>query len=277
MDRRLYPLCFLPAFAALAAGAAIYKWVDPQGETHYSGSPPDGVRAHRLELPPGPPEEALERAQRRRRSHLREERRRHAPQTVLGTLEIRFSARETALLPEPPIGLALSVKRPGRARPRRHELADPGPEWVLEMSNGTRVAHGDYHFSFELPPGSYRIVGLEIESQGLADDPVEMLVPGPDFVVPEGACVYIGRIGYSFYLIPPGSPGQTVEMVRGMAVRGHRPFLLRYLQRGAIALGGVSAEQSAKGEGGGDTAVMEEARLRGCRTDLARFPSSTTR
>lgn len=38
-----------------AAAAAMYKWVDEKGVTHYSESPPPDGKASRVELPPIPP------------------------------------------------------------------------------------------------------------------------------------------------------------------------------------------------------------------------------
>jgi uncharacterized protein DUF4124 len=63
--------------AALLAGAAgvlvglpahpgsIYKWVDKDGVTHYSGTPPASEQTERLKLAPAPSGAAMEEAQRR--------------------------------------------------------------------------------------------------------------------------------------------------------------------------------------------------------------------
>jgi type IV secretory pathway VirB10-like protein len=48
----------LAAFLALAlpAGAAMYKWVDEKGVTHYSETPPpEGTQSKKIEIAPAPP------------------------------------------------------------------------------------------------------------------------------------------------------------------------------------------------------------------------------
>jgi hypothetical protein len=54
------PSILIAAFLALAlpASAALYKWVDEKGVTHYSESPPpEGTQAKKLELPSTAPNE----------------------------------------------------------------------------------------------------------------------------------------------------------------------------------------------------------------------------
>jgi hypothetical protein len=45
------------AFAALPAGAALYKWIDENGRVVYGDTPPPGVKAERVvtSVPPGDP------------------------------------------------------------------------------------------------------------------------------------------------------------------------------------------------------------------------------
>jgi hypothetical protein len=46
------------AFAALPAGAALYKWIDENGRVAYGDTPPPGVKAERVvaAAPPGDPD-----------------------------------------------------------------------------------------------------------------------------------------------------------------------------------------------------------------------------
>lgn len=50
----------------LPAMAAMYKWVDEEGNTHYSQSPPSEGNEFREVAPPPPPAESPEEAQKRR-------------------------------------------------------------------------------------------------------------------------------------------------------------------------------------------------------------------
>ncbi|HHQ42067.1 MAG TPA: DUF4124 domain-containing protein [Chromatiales bacterium] len=70
MNRALVPAAALLALALGAPGAPaaerVYKWVDEQGVTHYSQTPPAGVEATPLDVATGAPaggsaEQALER------------------------------------------------------------------------------------------------------------------------------------------------------------------------------------------------------------------------
>ena len=52
------------AFAALPAGAALYKWIDDNGRVVYGDTPPPGVKAERVvaSVPPGDPNAVREMA-----------------------------------------------------------------------------------------------------------------------------------------------------------------------------------------------------------------------
>jgi Domain of unknown function (DUF4124) len=52
------------AFAASAASAQVYKWVDENGKTHYGQKPPEGKQSRQVELQT-PSEETLQAAQER--------------------------------------------------------------------------------------------------------------------------------------------------------------------------------------------------------------------
>lgn len=54
------------AFAALPAGAALYKWIDENGRVVYGDTPPPGVKAERVNAaaPPGDPDAVRDMANR---------------------------------------------------------------------------------------------------------------------------------------------------------------------------------------------------------------------
>ncbi len=66
---------------ALSAQAAMYKWVDEKGVTHYAESPPPDGKATKIEIAPTPPsapvkpatEDWKQREQESRQRHLQEE------------------------------------------------------------------------------------------------------------------------------------------------------------------------------------------------------------
>lgn len=58
MAARLRLCLILPLVVALPAqaGDGVYKWVDENGRSHFSSSPPPGAKANRLELRPSTPD-----------------------------------------------------------------------------------------------------------------------------------------------------------------------------------------------------------------------------
>jgi hypothetical protein len=84
MVRRSITLCLILFFIGLA-DAAIYKWIDKEGNVHYGEFPPPECEAQEVSPLPGPTIEETERAQERLKK-LREQQRRRA--------EIRRQAKE---------------------------------------------------------------------------------------------------------------------------------------------------------------------------------------
>jgi uncharacterized protein DUF4124 len=72
--RKLIHIFFITLFFATAVDADIYKWVDENGITQYSDSPPPGRRPQKLETAPVPSKEEIEKAMQRRGQILEEER-----------------------------------------------------------------------------------------------------------------------------------------------------------------------------------------------------------
>lgn len=61
--RKLLLLFVILMLAAATLSAAVYKWVDETGTTHYSEIPTPGRKNEKLNMPPQPPKEAIEEAQ----------------------------------------------------------------------------------------------------------------------------------------------------------------------------------------------------------------------
>ncbi len=59
--------------AVATVGAAVYKWVDETGTTHYSETPGSGKKAEKVNMPPPPPKEVVEEAQRKFQESREEE------------------------------------------------------------------------------------------------------------------------------------------------------------------------------------------------------------
>ena len=72
-----YLLILLIFLAGVTIAGGIYKWVDEQGRTVYSDTPPPGKAAQPVGIPPQPPKEVLERAHQQRLEKQRQERQRH--------------------------------------------------------------------------------------------------------------------------------------------------------------------------------------------------------
>lgn len=59
---RLIVVIFILSIA-VTMGAEIYKWIDSDGDIHYSDSPPNEQKSEKLQVMPGPGEEEIEKAQ----------------------------------------------------------------------------------------------------------------------------------------------------------------------------------------------------------------------
>jgi hypothetical protein len=86
---RKYLLFFVMLILVVATvGAAVYKWVDETGTTHYSGTPGSGKKAEKVNMPPPPPKEVIEEAQRKFQESREEELRKEAANRSLSLSEL---------------------------------------------------------------------------------------------------------------------------------------------------------------------------------------------
>jgi hypothetical protein len=264
MAKRLFIVLLLFMGAAMAEG--VYKWVDEQGRTVYSDKPPPGKAARQIEVPAQPGPQAVE-ADPHGLPASRDKPVRQEPQEVLGTLSLGFMTVAGASdFPQPPFRLTVIVRSIERAMNSRLDVADASPEWRRDADNAVS-SHQD--FSFHLRPGSYELVAIEVDAPSLSDTPFEHPARAGRFAVPEGNCVYIGRIYLVFQRLPPLPFGQSQELATKLADKaGKQALLFHYLAKGALIPWELGVDTPAAG-GSGERArpgqqALARARERGC-------------
>jgi hypothetical protein len=111
------------------------------------------------------------------------------------------------------------------------------------------------------------------QSTSLADEPVPLAKRGPSFTVPEGDCVYVGRVTYPYLRLPPGSLAQAKAAAEPMFhEKGSRTLgVLLYLPTGPLVPFEESVDKPKKGDQTHDEDIVAEAHHRQCVTDLAKF------
>ena len=136
------------------------------------------------------------------------------PRNVLGTLALVFVPTRGANTPEPPMVVTLVIQPLPDGHYIRHLVTDPFAVWHNESAWAT----SHQNFLLALSPGSYRILGLEIQASSLSDKkPVILLTGRPSFAVPDQGCVYLGQIGFVFLRLPPASFAKSQAMVEAIA------------------------------------------------------------
>lgn len=142
-------------------------------------------------------------------------------------------------------------------------------------SGKDKYAASHQNFAFSLRPGSYEIVDLEVEAQSLSHSRFSLVTGGPHFVVPEGNCVYIGRIAFIYMRLPPGSLAQARAVVATMAKERGMSILLLYLLKGALVGPSTAVDIPGEAEAQQGTArnrrAFERARDKNCAIQLAKF------
>jgi len=269
MAKRLLIVLLLFMGAAMAVG--VYKWVDEHGQTVYSDQPPPGKAARQVEAPEPPTPEAADRDQQELQT-LREKRARQEAQEVLGTLSLSFMTVIGASdFPQPPFMLTAVIRSLERGMDSKLEVKDPSPEWNRDADIAVS-SHQD--FSFFLRPGSYELVAIEVEAPSLSASLISLPVAARHFVVPEGNCVYIGRIYFLFFRLPPLPFDQSAELATRIIEKADRQaFVFHYLPRGALIPweSGVDSPATAgpREEVKGGQRALARARERGCAIRLA--------
>ena len=270
MSRYLLILLILVAGGTIAAG--VYKWVDEKGRTVYSDTPPPGKAAQPVDIPPPPPKEVLERAQRELEKQRQERQRREEPREVLGSVVFGIVPTILATMPEPPINLTMVIKSMAGGSEFKFNIRAPSPEWTVEKG---KVALSDHDFAFSLKPGDYEIVELAVEAQSLSDSRFSLATGGPRFTVPEGNCVYVGRITFIYMRLPPGSLAQAQAAVKMMVAERGEPMMLYYFTKGALVPAStavdIPGEAGARQGSAGSRHAFERARDRNCAVQLAKF------
>lgn len=255
-----YLLIVLIFLAGVTLAGGIYKWIDEQGRTIYSGTPPSGKITQELVLPPQPPKEELQRARQKLRNLQKQE--------VIGTIAIGFMPTALATVPKPPINFAVVIKSFKDGANLKFNIADRSPQWEMKK-NKYGVSH--QNFSFSLRPGSYEIIALELEAGSLSISDFSLVTGGPRFTVPEGNCVYIGRIALMYMRLPPGSHGQAVSFLRTMAKRQERGSLMLYLTKGSLISASHAIDIPVQKSHASGYRAFTQAREKRCTTQLAMF------
>lgn len=267
-----YLLILLILLAGVTIAGGVYKWVDEQGRTVYSDTPPSGKVAQPVDIPPQPPRKVLEQAQQGLEKQRQERQRREQPQEVLGSVVLGFAPTVLATLPEPPVSLTVVIRSIAGGSEFKFKITDPSPEWIVERD---KVAASHQNFAFSLRPGSYKIVALEVEAQSLSDSSFSLLTGGPHFAVPEGNCVYIGRLAFIYVRLPPGSSAQAAAVVGTMAKERGKPIVFSYLTKGALVGAStaidIPGEAEARQGPAGSRHEFERARDKNCAIQLAKF------
>src|SRR5574338_104103 len=261
-----YALLALALAASETLAGGIYKWVDEQGRTVYSDTPPPGKTAKEVDLPPQPPKEQLDAAQ----EALERQRAAWAPQLVLGTLALSFAPTALASLPQPPMGLTLSVKPTMGSGEFKFRVDDPSPQWTVGAEGKSATFY--QNFKLSLKPGTYKLDRIEVDAPSLSSTPFHLLFAPPGFTVPEGNCVYIGRLGMAYMRLPRGSLAQAKEAIKPLAKEAGKPVVFHYLVEGTLVPVADSVDTPSGAElqqGKGGSQAYADARAKNCVVRLA--------
>jgi len=160
---------------------------------------------------------------------------------ILGTIALAFvpAGIPLARLPDPPFDLTLVVRSLPDRSERRIPVLDLTPSWTIERGTGQT----EQNFKFAARPGRYEFAGLEVVARSLSSTKFSLPLWGR-FEVHETSCVYLGRIGSTYWRFPPGTrdqaakyAGQWLELQSaGKITRG----IMLYLRKGALVLGGMT-------------------------------------
>lgn len=204
---------------------------------------------------------------------------RQQPQEVLGTVVIGFAPTAFASLPDPPVDLMLHIRPSAGRRDVIYKIADGTAVWevatptLLERKVG-RVGASYQNFRLKLSPGEYLVTGFDVRAKSLSATPVFLPTGGLSFSVPDGNCVYIGRVGGVYSRLEPGSFDQAKTQVGSMSAELGKPVFMIYLTTGALVpVSGVSDqpkddEQTSAGLYARQ--LLAYAHERGCAVQLAR-------
>lgn len=169
---------------------------------------------------------------------------------VVGQLQIGFRPYgDNAEQPEPPIDVTLIIQPTAGGAEVRYTITDPAGAFALS-----------------LPAGEYTVAGLEIEAPNMGDNPFRALTEAANFKAPSAGCVYIGRIFYIFYRLPPGSPDEQAAVVADLLKEAGRSESEAYFTH--LAKGGIIGDTFGVDVPDVDEGVEGSER---CPTQLAEF------
>lgn len=267
MKQHLFIFLALSITVAIAS-PGIYKWVDKKGVTHYSETPPPHQKAKEVEVAPSPPKQVIEEAQQR----LEKLRAQQRPREVLGTVVLGFAPTEGAFLPKPPIDLTLIIQSELGGQVTEYKIIDPSPGW--ELGEAGKLASTFQNFALSLRPGKYKLRALKVQSPSLLETSFSLPTGGPSFTVPDAECVYVGRIGFSFIRLPPGSYAEANDWVMRMAKERGKGLLSVYLPQGTLVLATYALDvpkESERTPRQGSTQLLAQARTKQCAIQIATF------
>ena len=290
------PLLLLTLIVCSTALAAIYTWVDEQGKTHYSDSPPARQQAQQITVQPTPQaaptatpglrpgerqlledmsQQTQQRAQQEAEQQLGQETR---PRQVLGSMVLDFHILAGAELPSSAMNLTLVITPlPGDSR-IRYTINNEQWAWSEWRNKSVPQARAlaTLNFSTSLAPGVYQLDDIEVVAAELSQHPFQLPV-GAVFTVPDDHdCVYIGRSFFNYVRLPPGSRTQQKMAAAEAGIHLNSTLDHLYFKQGGLVL--LSRDIDIAPRENGPRSLIKksrepylQARKMGCVMQAARF------
>jgi len=130
--KKFFPAALLLVFPAMLQAAAIYKWIDENGDIHYSDTPQNQL-AEKIDIEPGPDAEKIEQAK-QREAILRK---------AAADLQSNREQRETR---------QQEAKREKQKQQRKKEQQAQAKEKKREAREGRSEGHYQKQWQQQLPP-----------------------------------------------------------------------------------------------------------------------------
>ena len=93
--------------------------------------------------------------------------------------------------------------------------------------------------------------------------------------MPDADCVYVGRIGFFFARLPPGSFAEAQISATRLAKEQGKPVLMVYLPEGALIPASsaldIPKEEEPSPAGKHSKEILDQARAKQCAIQLATF------
>ncbi len=130
--KKIFPAALLLIFPGMLQATAIYKWIDKNGDTHYSDTPPDRL-AKKIDIRPEPDAKEIEQAKQREKI-LR---------NAAEDLQKNRKQREIR---------QLEAERKKRTQQRKKEQQTQAEEKKRETREGRSEGHYQKQWQQQLPP-----------------------------------------------------------------------------------------------------------------------------